>query len=92
LLEILDEWGFSDEPDREDYRVAEAEAYYAGLKQRWVVVESDERAERGVKQVEKRVDQEQAKATKGLRALRRTRRRWRDVSGERSAPSRPPTC
>ncbi len=51
--------------------MAEIEAEYAGFEQRWVVVESDKRAEGDLERVEKRVDRERAKTTKALRALRR---------------------
>ncbi len=49
--------------------MAEVEAQYAGLKQRWIVVESDERAQGDLKQLEKRLDREQEEAGKALKAL-----------------------
>lgn len=70
LLQAVDELAFSD-AEPEGYRVAEVEASYAGLKQRWVVVESDKRAQRGIEQVERRVGHERTKAMKALRDLGR---------------------
>lgn len=71
LLEALeDELGFFD-ARREGYRLAEVEATYAELAQRWVVVESEGRARRGLEQLEKRLAGERTKATKALRELRR---------------------
>lgn len=49
--------------------MAEAEAQYAGLKQRWIVAESDECGEGDLKQLEKRLDQEREEAEKALKAL-----------------------
>jgi transposase len=73
LSEGLDEEGlaFSEATKREGYRVAEIEAEYAGFEQRWIVVESDKRAQGDLKRVEERVGREEAKTAKALRALRR---------------------
>ena len=72
LLEALDdeELGFFD-AQREGYRLAEVEARYADFAQRWVVVESEGRARRGIEQVERRIAHERTKATKALRELGR---------------------
>lgn len=73
LLEALDddeELTFFD-ARREGYRLAEVEARYAGFEQRWVVVESEGRARRGIEQLEKRLARERTKATKALGELQR---------------------
>ncbi len=71
LLEALDdELDFFD-AQREGYRLAEVEARYAGFEQRWVVVESEGRAQRGIGQLEKRLTHERTRATKALRELHR---------------------
>ena len=74
LLEAPEEEGlaFSDAKDRKGYRVAELEAdYYAGLKQRWVVVHSDKRAEGDLERLRKRLDREHEEALEALKALGR---------------------
>ncbi len=73
LLEAPEEEGlaFSDVKDRKGYRVAELEAdyYYAGLKQRWIVVESYKRAEGDLQRLRKCLDREHEEALKALKAL-----------------------
>src|SRR5215216_1208781 len=59
------------ESGREGYRVAEVAAEYAGIEQRWVVVESEQRAERELARLDKRIDKERSKAHKDLNALGR---------------------
>lgn len=59
------------ESSREGYRLAEVAAEYGGLEQRWIIVESESRAERELAQLHKRIDKEQSKASKELRDLGR---------------------
>jgi transposase len=70
LIQSLDESAFSETaPTREGYRVVEVEGHYAGLKQRWTVVESDNHAEGDLNQLEKRLDRECKEAERALKAL-----------------------
>lgn len=60
---------FSEVKDRKGYRVAELEAEYASLKQRWIVVHSDKRAQGDLQQLRKRLDRDHEEAKKALKAL-----------------------
>jgi transposase len=70
LLAGLQRAEFS-ESRREGYRVAEVAAEYAGIEQRWVVVESERRAERELARLDGRIEKERTKAHKALTALGR---------------------
>lgn len=54
---------------REGYRLYEVAAEYAGMEQRWIVVESERRAQRELAQLDKRIEKEHGKAKKELNAL-----------------------
>jgi transposase len=64
---------FSEAKNREGYHVAEVQAEYAALKQRWIVVHSEKRARGDLKRLEKRVEKhlerEHEEALKALKAL-----------------------
>lgn len=51
------------------YRIAECCSDYAGVKQRWLVVESQARTEADLKQLEKRLAKQLSKAQSELRQL-----------------------
>lgn len=57
------------ESRREGYRLCEVAAEYGGVEQRWIVVESENRAERELAQLDKRIEKEHGKAQKDLNAL-----------------------
>lgn len=57
------------ESRREGYRLCEVATEYAGIEQRWVVVESEARAERELAGLDNRIKKEQSKASKELKAL-----------------------
>lgn len=59
------------ESTREGYRLCEVATEYGGVEQRWVIVESESRAERELAGLDKRIDKEQSKARKELKALGR---------------------
>lgn len=59
------------ESRREGYRLSEVAAQYASIEQRWVVVESERRAERELAGLYKRIEKEHNKARKELNALGR---------------------
>jgi hypothetical protein len=103
LIQSLDESAFSETATtREGYRVVEVEGHYAGLKQRWIVVESDNHAEGDLNQLEKRLDRECKEAERALKTLgkrlfgcetlARRRRSWRRscaATDSRTSRSRP---
>ena len=51
------------------YRIAECCSDYAGVKQRWLIVESEARKEADLKQLEKRLSKQLSKAQSELRQL-----------------------
>lgn len=51
------------------YRMAEVGSLYAGIPQRWLVVESEARKRADLKQLDKRIAQAQQRKTKDLKAL-----------------------
>ena len=53
------------------YRIAEVGSIYAGIRQRWLVVESDARKRADLKQLDKRMAKAQQQNTKDLKALSR---------------------
>ncbi len=53
------------------YRWSQHQSQYAGIQQRWLVVESQERQESDLKRLEKNLDQAQTEATRQLRELSR---------------------
>lgn len=59
------------ESGREGYRLCEVATEYAGIEQRWVVVESEDRAERELAGLDKQIEKEQSKARKELKTLGR---------------------
>ncbi len=54
---------------REGYKIAEVGSYYAGIKQRWLVVESAQRRESDLRKIENRLKQKLAQAQSQLKAL-----------------------
>ena len=68
LLESLD--GDSLTRVQQGYRVAEVSSDYGGVKQRWVVIESESRLKGSNAQVDKRVAREGEKLTKVIRNLK----------------------
>jgi transposase len=56
---------------REGYRLCEVAAEYGGVEQRWIVVESENRAQRELAGLDKRIEKEHGKAGKELKALGR---------------------
>ena len=54
---------------REGYKIAEVGSYYAGIKQRWLVVESEQARESDLKKIEKRLAKKLAQAQSQLKAL-----------------------
>jgi transposase len=53
------------------YRWSQHQSQYAGIQQRWLVVESQERQESDLKRLEKNLDKAQTEATRKLRELSR---------------------
>ncbi len=68
LLESLDDDSLT--RAQQGYRVAEVSSDYGGVKQRWVVVESESRLKGSNAQVDKRVAREGEKLTKVIRSLK----------------------
>ena len=62
---------FIDTP-REGYRISQCCSDYGGVRQRWIVVESDIARQRDLKQLDKRLSKQADTATKQLRKLSRT--------------------
>ena len=58
---------------REGYRVGEIESKYGGIKQRWVVVESEQRKEAELKKLAKEIEKEEKEGQKELRKLGKKR-------------------
>ncbi len=54
----------------EGYKIAEVGSYYAGIKQRWLVVESEQARESDLKKIEKRLAKKLAQAQSQLKAGR----------------------
>ena len=54
---------------REGYKIAEVGSYYTGIKQRWLVVESEQRRESDLKKIENRLRKKLAQAQSQLKAL-----------------------
>ena len=75
VLEDLDEQAFRpcSSSGREGYRIAELNADYAGVAQRWVIVSSEAGSERRLARLRKELDREEARARKDLRKLKRRR-------------------
>ncbi|MBI3961959.1 MAG: IS1634 family transposase, partial [Deinococcus sp.] len=73
--------------EREGYRSAEVSSRSGGVPQRWVVVESEERAERGGAQVAQRITREAAHRRKTWRQVERRR-----FHGEKDARAAFPRC
>src|SRR5215210_5845286 len=73
VLEDLDEQAFRRSSRREGYRIAELNADYAGVAQRWVIVSSEARSEQRLARLQKELDREGARAQKELRKLKRRR-------------------
>jgi len=73
VLEDLDEQAFRRSSRREGYRIAELNADYAGVAQRWVIVSSEARSEQRIARLQKELDREGARAQKELRKLKRRR-------------------
>jgi transposase len=72
-LEDLDEGAFRPIIGREGYRIAELNAEYAGVAQRWVIISSEARSEGRLARLQKDLDREGARAQKELRKLKRLR-------------------
>jgi transposase len=53
------------------YKIAEREAEYGNIKQRWLIIESEERKKSSLKQVDKQVEKQKERAEVGLRKLSR---------------------
>ena len=58
---------------REGYRVGEIGSEYGGVKQRWVVVESEQRKEAALKKLVKEIEKEEKEGQKELKKLGRKR-------------------
>jgi hypothetical protein len=84
---------FSEAKNREGYHVAEVQAEYAALKQRWIVVHSEKRARGDLKRLEKRVEKhlerEHEEALKGLRYYRLKETMTIKASPYHAKPGRP---
>ena len=72
-LEDFDEQALRPSSGREGYRIAELNAEYAGVPQRWVIISSEARSERRLARLRKELDREGARAQKELRKLKRRR-------------------
>lgn len=68
LLQTLPPVVFTDSSIR-GYRIAEVGSIYAGIRQRWLVVESDARKRAALKQLDKRVAKALKQKTKDLKGL-----------------------
>ena len=68
LLQTLPSEVFTDS-SISGYRIAEVGSLYAGIPQRWLVVESDARRRADLKQLDKRITKAQTHKTKDLKAL-----------------------
>ena len=53
----------------EGYKIAEVGSYYAGIKQRWLVVESEQARKSDLKKIEQRLEQKLAQAQSQLKTL-----------------------
>ena len=53
----------------EGYKIAEVGSYYAGIKQRWLVVESEQARKSDLKKIEQRLEKKLAQAQSQLKAL-----------------------
>ncbi len=53
----------------EGYKIAEVGSYYAGIKQRWLVVESEQARKSDLKKMERRLEKKLAQAQSQLKAL-----------------------
>lgn len=53
------------------YKIAARESKYAQIKQRWLIIESEERKKSSIKQVNKQVEKQKEKAEASLRKLSR---------------------
>ena len=53
----------------EGYQIAEVGSYYAGIKQRWLVVESEQARKSDLKKIEQRLEKKLAQAQSQLKAL-----------------------
>ncbi len=67
LLTLSDELFVSS--SQEGYKIAEVGSYYAGIKQRWLVVESEQARESDLKKIEKRLAKKLVQAKSQLKAL-----------------------
>jgi len=69
IVEIEEnEW---EESQIKGYKMAERESEYGGIKQRWVVVESEARKKARVKQIDKHIEKQEEKAQASVRKLYR---------------------
>ncbi len=67
ILDIKEsEWK---ESQKKGYKIAAKESEYAGIKQRWIIIESELRKKSGIKQVDKQIKKQLEKAEAGLRKL-----------------------
>jgi transposase len=67
LLEIqANEWRTS---THKGYRIAERRSHYAGVEQRWLIVESEQRQQADIQQLHKRIDKEHSSQLARLRQL-----------------------
>ena len=67
ILDIKEtEWKKS---QKKGYRIAAKESEYAGIKQRWIIIESELRKKSGIKQVDKQIKKQLEKAEVALRKL-----------------------
>lgn len=53
----------------EGYRIAERRSHYAGIEQRWFIVESEQRKQSDIEQLHKRIDKQQQQQQAKLRTL-----------------------
>lgn len=53
----------------EGYRIAERRSHYAGIEQKWFIVESEQRKQSDIKQLQKRIDKQQQQQELKLRTL-----------------------
>ncbi|EDX75776.1 hypothetical protein MC7420_6431 [Coleofasciculus chthonoplastes PCC 7420] len=69
IVEIEDnEW---EESQIKGYKMAERESEYGGIKQRWVVVESEARKKARIKQIDKHIEKQEEKAQASVRKIYR---------------------
>ena len=71
LLTEVESAQFTEMPQREGYRLCEVAAEHGGVEQRWIVVESEKRAERELAGLDKQIGKEHGKASKELKTLGR---------------------